>query len=72
MGGGSSDKQTNASTITNTNSIGNTTSSAPINSYQEFSKIFNPKSVGASSKLQGTGIRKISHDNPSIEEKPFN
>ncbi|CDW78132.1 protein kinase domain containing protein [Stylonychia lemnae] len=45
--------------------------SGPINSYQEFSKIFNPKSVG----LHQKGVRRSSHENPSnqtttvIEEK---
>ncbi len=45
--------------------------SGPINSYQEFSKIFNPKSVG----LHPKGVRRSSHENPPnannipIEEK---
>lgn len=42
-----------------------------INSYQEFSKIFNPKSVG----LQSKGVRRSSHENNSsshMEEKQQN
>ncbi len=38
----------------------------PINSYQEFSKIFNPKSVGL-----GKNVRKSSYENHNAAENPI-